>query len=455
MKVAVKKLMKEANFLSLAGNLVIAFFGFAGFAILARTFPVNSFGEWVLYISSGTFVEMFRFGITNTAIIRYLSGVDKKERLSYIGSNSMISVVATTGIVIILVVCHFAFTDPIRNAGYELFFTWYPLMAIVNLPFHSALQIMQADQRFSKILLIKFLNSGGFFAVLLLNYLFFNMTLAQLVIAQLGIFTISSGICVIKGWDGIRHIRKATKSTNKVLLDFGKYTTFSLIGTNLLRSADTLIISLSPLGTAAVALYSIPMKLTELQQIPLRSFVATAFPKMSKASIQGKLDEVRSVFYTYSGAMTYLFIVISIITFVFAEFFVSVLGGSQYLGNDPVTGANTANIVRIFSIYGLLLPLDRMTGVGLDSINRPDLNFIKVLFMVIANVIGDLIAVFVFQSLAAVAIASILFTIIGVWLGYYFIDKRLQLNHRHVFTTGIEFYRDLYAKFRISVQGKV
>jgi O-antigen/teichoic acid export membrane protein len=52
--------------------------------------------------------------------------------------------------------------------------------------------------------------------------------------------------------------------------------------TNLLRSADTLIISLSPMGSAAVALYSIPLKLTELQQIPLRSFVATAFPKMSK-----------------------------------------------------------------------------------------------------------------------------------------------------------------------------
>jgi O-antigen/teichoic acid export membrane protein len=292
------------------------------------------------------------------------------------------------------------------------------------------------------------LNSGGFFLVLLLNYLFFDMTLMQLVWAQLLIVLSTSILCVVNGWDGLRHIRKATKRTNKVLLDFGKYTTFTLIGTNLLRSADTLIISLSPMGTAAVALYSIPMKLTELQQIPLRSFVATAFPKMSKASIQGKVEEVKSLFYSYSGAMTYLFVFISLVTFVFADFFVLILGGKQYMGVDPILGVNTANIVRIFSLYGLILPLDRMTGVGLDSINKPDRNFIKVLIMVIANVIGDLIAIFIFKSLALVAVASILFTVIGVWVGYHFLNKELHIEHRLVFSAGIDFYKEMYAKFR-------
>lgn len=452
MKATLRKISKEDNFLSLAGNLIIAFFGFAGFALLARTFKVDVFGQWVLYISSGTFIEMFRFGITNTAIIRYLSGVAKEDRLKFIGSNGLIGLIATTFIVVVLWSCHLMFPVPIKNAGYELFFTWYPLLAFVNLPFNTALVIMQADQKFGKILMIKSINSGGFFLVLLLNYLFFDMPLMKLVWAQLAITLFASLVCVMNGWDGLRHIRKATRHTNKVLLDFGKYTTFTLIGTNLLRSADTLIISLSPLGTAAVALYSIPMKLTELQQIPLRSFVATAFPKMSKASIQGKIEEVRSVFYSYSGAMTYLFVFISLITFAFADFFVLILGGIQYIGTDPVTGFNTANIVRIFSIYGLLLPIDRMTGVGLDSINRPDRNFIKVLIMVIANVVGDLIAIFIFGSLPMVAVASILFTAIGVWVGYRFLNKELHIQSRLIFTSGIEFYKDMFSKFRFSTR---
>ena len=232
------------------------------------------------------------------------------------------------------------------------------------------------------------------------------------------------------------------------MLDFGKYTTFTLIGTNLLRSADTLIISLSPLGTAAVALYSIPMKLTELQQIPLRSFVATAFPKMSKASIQGKVYEVKDLFYTYSGAMSLLFVFVSLVTFIFADFFVMILGGRQFLGTDPITGFNTANIVRIFSVYGLLLPIDRMTGVCLDSINKPDINFIKVLYMVIVNVIGDLVAIFIFKSLALVAVGSILFTILGIWVGFYYLSRELSLHYLQIFTNGIDFYKSMYFKFR-------
>lgn len=448
MKVVLGKIVREANFLSLVSNFTNSFFGIAGFAILTRSFPIDIFGQWVLYVTAATLVDMFRFGITNTAVVRYLSGVEHDERLRFIGSNGLIGLVATIGISVILWVCHLAFAEPIKHAGYELFFTWYPLLAFFTLPFNTALVVMQADQKFGKLLWIKLINSGGFFLLLLTNFLFFKLALVQLVWAQLGINMITSVICIFNHWDGLSHIRKATRRTTMTLLHFGKYTTFTIIGTNLLRSADTLIISLSPLGTAAVALYSIPLKLTELQQIPLRSFAATAFPKLSKASIQGKIEEVKSLFYSYSGAMTYLFVGISLITFLFAEYFVLILGGSKYLGTDPITGFNATTIVRIFSLYGLLLPIDRMTGIGLESVNRPDRNLMKVLLMVFTNVIGDLIAVFVFKSLAIIAIASILFTAIGVWVGYRFLDKELNLNYRNVFTSGFEFYKSMYIKFR-------
>ena len=55
-----------------------------------------------------------------------------------------------------------------------------------------------------------------------------------------------------------------------------------------------------------------------------------------------------------------------------------ILGGRQYLGIDPITGASTSLIFKIFAIYGILLPIDRMTGVGLDSINKPKKNFYKI-----------------------------------------------------------------------------
>ncbi len=444
----IKKIVREDNFLSLAGNLIISFMGIAGFALLARTFEMEVFGEWVIFISAAALIEMFRYGIINTAIVRYLSGAEKEERLKYIGSNGLIGIAATILICILLYICLIAFSKSIHNSGYEIFFEWYPLLALINLPLNTALVIMQADLQFGKILFIRSIESVGFFLVVAANFLFFEIPLLHLVLAFLIIDAVASGICILKGWDGLKYIRKATWENSKTLLHFSKYTTFTLIGTNLLRSADTFIISFSPMGTAAVALYSIPMKLTELQQIPLRSFAATAFPKLSKASMHNKIEEVKEVFYTYSGAMTYLFMAISLFTFVFADFLILILGGSQYLGTDPVTGFNAATIMRIFSIYGLLLPIDRMTGIGLDSINKPNINFMKVLYMVIANVVGDIIAIFIFKSLSLVAVASIFFTTIGIWVGYYYMDKELSLNYRLIFSRGIDFYKTIYGKFR-------
>ncbi len=443
-----KSITREANFLSLTGNISISLFGFAAFALLARSYSLENFGEWVLLISSAAFVDMFRFGITNTAIIRYLSGADAEERPRLIGSFLLIILVVTFLVSVLIWGAWFLFSGPIRHAGYALFFIYYPLLAFINIPMNIALTIMQSELRFDRILIINTLYSGSFFLIIFLNFLFLDLTLEQIVMVQFSAYLAVSLCCVLLGWDGTRYLFKATRRTNKVLIDFGKYTTLTLIGTNLLRSADTLIISLSPLGTAAVALYSIPMKLTELQQIPLRSFAATAFPKMSRESIKGNLEEVRNLFYTYSGAMTYLFAFISLTTFIFAGPFIMIMGGSQYLVTDAATGANTIALVRILSLYGLLLPFERMTGIGLDSINRPAKNFQKVMYMVIANIIGDLIAVFVFKSLEAVAIGSVLFTLFGVWLGYYFLNKSLSLERKKIFTHGIGFYKMMYQKMK-------
>jgi len=440
-----KKIIREDNFLSLTGNVVIAILGIASFALLARSLSLEVFGEWVLFIAAGSFVEMFRFGITNTGLIRYLSGADDSSRIKLIGSNALIGFGATTLIAIIIYVCNIFFYESINNAGYGLFFKWYPLLAFLNLPWNNALVVLQADRKYAQILLLKTINSGVFFLVIVAHFSKLNLSLNQLVIALLIINAMTSLISLILGWDGIKHVVKATNETSKTLLNFGKYTTFTLIGTNLLRNVDTLILSLSPLGNAAVALYSIPLKLTELQQIPLRSFVATAFPKMSKASVQGKAEEVKELFYQYSGALSYLFVFISLFTFIFAEFFVQLLSGNQYLETSP-NGFNVVNIVRVFSLYGLLLPIDRMTGIALDSINKPKINAVKVFIMLFANIVGDLVAIFIFKSLMLVAVASIVFTAIGIWMGMYFLTKEIPLSYKEIFSSGIKFYLSMFNK---------
>jgi len=285
---------------------------------------------------------------------------------------------------------------------------------------------------------------------------------------------LSSVIASLFNWDGIKYIFKATKKDSKVILDFGKYTTGTLIGSNLLKSADTFIIGLSPfLGTVGVAFYSIPMKLTEIIEIPLRSFAMTAFPEMSKASIEGRVQDVKNLYYSNSGGLTLLLVPIMIFSFFFAEDFVTLVGGEQY--------AITANIFRIFCVYGMLLPLDRFTGVALDAVNKPKQNFVKVMYMAAANLLGDSFVVFglyyfiaiitstklvslgvsdptVFSSsmltystvtsLEFVAVVTISFTLLGIFIGFKYLDEELDLEFKKIFTESILFIKGFYYKLK-------
>ncbi len=439
------KLVKEDNFLSLSGNIIIAGFGFAGFALLARSLNPDDFAQWVLFISGGSFVEMLRYGITNNGLVRFLSGTTDEHKEKLIGSNVLISLLATLVIVILLVVINLIFKSSIEKSSYALFFNWYPLMALINLPLNNAIVVQQAKMDFEKILIIRAINSGFFFVFLLINFLVFELGIASIVVIFIGFNLMTTFICLLNSWDGFKLIRKSNRATVKTLLNFGKFSTFTLIGTNLLRNADILIISISPFGSTAVALFSIPLKLTELQQIPLRSFVATAFPKMSKASLEGKINEVQSLFNVYSGALTYLFFFGSLVTFIFAKQFIILVSGYQYLDFNT-TNIDIVLIVRILSIYGLLLPIDRMTGIGLDSINRPNINAFKVLIMLITNIIGDFIAIYIFKSIEMVALSTLLFTTLGILIGSYFLNQNFKIISKEIIKSTNNFYKSLLSK---------
>jgi len=288
------KIFKNNNFLSLANNGLVAVFGFFSFILLVRSLETNEFGEWVLFITSLNFLDMLRFGITRTAIVRFLSGADKEEGKNLLGSNYTINLLTTVLLIAIVSLISFLFPETIQESGFSLFFSWFPLVAIINLPFNNSLSVLQARMRFDQILIIRIINVGAFMTFLIINYFFFQSGIIVIMWAYIITNFVSSLIVSFLNWDGVFYIFKAKQRTNKIILNFGKYTSGTLIGSNLLKSADTFILGLSPfIGVTGVALYSIPLKLTEIMEIPVRSFAMTAFPGMSKASIEGKKDIVR------------------------------------------------------------------------------------------------------------------------------------------------------------------
>lgn len=433
---------KEKNLSSLMANISVAAAGLFSFMLLTRQLEKESFGDWVLFITLATFIDLLRFGLTRTAAVRGLSGLDEIGQKRILGSSFRINLVL---LLLITVVCWslLAFKNVLGveiTYGYHLFLVWYPVLALSNLSWNNAMALFQAEQNFKRMMLVRLSNVGLFLAFLVLNYFTFRLDLIPIIVANILVNLISGIWCSIRQWDGLTYLKYAQRKTEKDLVNFGKYSMGTLISSSLLKSADTFIIGLSPfLGSAGIAMYAIPLKLTDLLGIPLHSFSMTAYPRMSKKCLEGDTGGARQLFYTYSGAVTFLFMPVAVLGFVFAEDLVLLLGGAEYFDSLPLLTL----IFRVFTLYVMLLPIDRFTGVLLDSLNRPKYNLYKVIVMTVANIIVDFIAVFVFESLVAVAIGTVLFTLIGIFLGFFYVRKEIEIHLRNIFSESLLFFKNL------------
>ncbi len=433
-------LLKSDNSLSLIGNLVFAFLGFANVFLLVRSYPKDVFGEWVLYLAGMALLEMIRKGVTSTPLVRFLSGSDnEEERQKIIGSSWLLSIAVTLVILILFIPIYSLFGEAIDDKGFGLLFKFYPVLAIVILPLNTGLSILQADRKFGSILSLRFVNMFFFFVFLILNFFWLKLSIVNIVWIHIIAHLLASLYAMLRKWSGVIYLLKATREALKTQLSFGKYSLGTLIGSNLLKSSDTFIIGLM-LAEPEVAFYAIPIKLIEIIEIPIRSFVAVAFPKMSKASREGNNELVRSVFYQYAGIVSWIFIPLVAFLFLIANPLVLLFGGAEY--------ADSALIFKIFLIYALLLPLDRFSGIGLDAINKPNLNMLKVILMASANIIGDIIAIHYFKSLEAVAVVTIVNVLVGVLVGNWYLKRELGIQIRKVYPTGLKEIKGFVKQFR-------
>lgn len=438
----IKKIIYEKNILSLSTSLIGAFLGLVSFILLTRSFEKEIFGDWVLYTTLATFADLLRFGLTRNALVRFVSGSNEDEKKAFLGSSYLIGLVMVLLVALVLWTAYFVLTkfEVDINNGYFMFLSWYPILALFNLSWNNSLSLFQAEQRFKDMLIIRVVSLGSFVLFLVANMVYFHFGIVAVVIAHLVSNLLPTLIVAYKKWDGLAYLSKSTKQVRKEMLDFGKYSMGTLVGSSLLKSADTFIIGLSPfLGSAGIAQYAIPLKLTDLLGIPLRSFTMTAFPRMSKKSLANDIEGLKKTFYAYSGAITLLFLPVAVLGFIFAEPLVWALGGNEYKDSLPLL----ATIFRIFSLYSILLPIDRFTGVALDSINKPRFNFYKVIIMALANVIGDVIAVFYFQSLEAVAWVTVLFTLTGIIAGFNYLNCTIEVSYKLILIEGMRFFKNI------------
>jgi O-antigen/teichoic acid export membrane protein len=433
MKQKLAEILQNNKTLSLLGNVASAGLAFLSIAILARTLSTNDFGIWNIYILTVTFLELFRAGFIHTTLVRFLSNNNEKKQQETIASGWVIGLFITFLMSVLPFSVPYIYPQIMERDGTALFIQYFPILNLVTIPHYFAAWILQARNKFGLILFLRFLLLGLFTISLVLHF-FFRFQLESIIQFHLASNFIGSLLSIILGWSGIQHIYKATVKHVWELFHFGKYSMGTLVGSNLLRNSDIYIINFT-VSTSAVGIFSIPQRVIEIIEIPLRSFMATVLPEMSKSFHENNMEAVKNSFYRYTGAVTLFLIPVLLGLLLLPELFLLLMGGKQY--------TEYGYLVRIFTVYCLFLPLDRFIGITLDVINKPHLNFIKVIAIIIINIIADYFVLTLSGgNLAYLATSNVLVFLFGILIGYILLTNQVKLEPSKIVTSSVEVFKE-------------
>lgn len=431
--------------LSLASNAIMPIMGMVTVGLLAHYLRAE-LGSYVLFLMTYTLANFFRSGFLQTALIKYYSGASAERARTVVGSTWWVACLLTVIIDGLAMLVYFIFRN---DPSVEVTAKSFAVVFVCTLPSSIALWVLQAEEKFDKIFILQLIGQSGIFLSIVLLILMGHAHFQSVVFAYCCAAAFTSLCSIFAGWARITTIVHKTRACIKELVSFGKYSVGTFISSYLLRASDTYIIKFMFVKSAIVGTYYLPQRLMEVIEIPLRSFIATAYPAMAAAIQRNDKAYMTYVMKKYAGILTILLIPVSIIAFVAADMIIKIIGGETFAQSEA------ANVFRIFMSFAVLLPVDRFFGITLDILNKPHANMKKVIIMLAVNVVGDFVGIYLTHNLYGVALSSIFTFLTGVIYGYWMLKKNLQFKLRDIFKLGLSEMRSLIQDILAKLSRKV
>lgn len=432
----IKKILYSNTSWSLISNGAAALLGFVNLALIARLFSQEDAGKWFMLLTVYTLIEMLRSGWVQTPFVRYFVVAKDEQEQARLTAASWQLLLLVTIIVSLIGLPVFYFIR--KGEAFSLAQNFTVLWLFCALPYQLVQWQLQAKSLFKKLATIRIIFPLCF-TVLLIAQSKFHFTI-QIVVVLYALLQLACGFLgFLFGWLKIGNWKSNLANERKELSGFGKYSMLTMVASSLLRSSDQFIIA-SWLGPAAVAMYSLPQKLIEAIEIPVRSFASVAVPKATSLFQQKEFSGLRNYFYQQCGMLSAIIFPMLIILFSIPSFIVNLLGGSKY--------ESSSLLLQIFCFYAALIPLDRFCGVLLDASNRPQRNTLKVVLMLVVNVAGDLLALWLGYGIYGVAASSTITFLFGVITGWIQLKDILHgFSAKLLWQHGVVFpYKNLTSK---------
>ena len=221
----------------------------------------------------------------------------------------------------------------------------------------------------------------------------------------------------------------------KKLADYGKYTFGTNISSMVVRNMDSWMLG-ALLSPTAVALYNPAIRIANLFEIPGTALASVVFPQAVKRIDEEGETAARKIYEKSS-----VFIFASILPFVcfvliFAEELIMIIAGKEYI--------ESASIVRVTILYGLVIPFNKQFGVVLDAMGKAKLNMLYVMRNAVINFVLNFFFIQKFGVVGA-AYATLSTFVISSILNQVYMYNHMGVRLSTYPGYFLEFYRMGYA----------
>lgn len=408
------------HFLALMGNGILALFSIGFTYILYRSLSLSDVGTWSYFFVILSICEAVRNGFLGTATVKFYAGTKGEQAARTVGSVWFLAL-CITGIVLLLNAAGLLALQFVNNLQLALTVKWLGLTFISALPFTVVFWILQADEDYGTILKLRLVNSGSMIIVFGVLMYTKQMTLEKAFLYNFLTNCLTSLVAMVFGLSRITALFNCRKAEILEITHFGKYSLATTLSSRLLSGTDTFILN-AMLGPEAIAIYNLPVRLMEIVEIPLRSFVGTGMSGMAAAYNSKNMAQVAYILKKYSGMLTIAFVPLTILVLLFADIPIALLG------HHKLDSTAAANLYRLFMVFAIMYPIDRFNGITLDVIHRPQINFQKVLVMLAVNAAADYIGISLLGNIYGVAFGAFLTTLAGIMFGYFHLKKYVDYS---------------------------
>ena len=402
-----KLLLRSKNSQVLLSNSLASAIGLLTFLLMTRITEPSEFGKVVIFFSLAGLADLIRTGFIRQGLVRQWINTDKQNQAGLIGSVWLLHflLMIVIGLVCVLVdqITYLLTTD---IEIFSFFFQFYPFLLFASVPHQMLSWFAQSRAKYLRMNTYRLI--VNFIVLALLSFQYGNVLTAQELIMCFVFANVIVSFVGIIDDRSYEKIVQANRQTVRQLFVFGKYSMSTLAGSNLLKSTDTILIGWM-MNPEAAALYAIPLKVLEVVEIPLRGFVMTSYHRLTSYVQQKNRLGYRIHFKSSALRLTLLGLPVSLVCLFLPLPILTVLGGEGY--------TEGISILQLLSFVILLMPLDKYTGMSLDSINQPRINATKVWIMVLINVIGDWIVLRLNGPLWMIALVTALNILCGIFFG--------------------------------------